>query len=83
MSDGVLVFVADEHGRWLAKLRMGFVPREGERIAFVSPGRTKPRSYHVANVLWTFDEPSSQGATTLLHVTVTARALDDGEGPYR
>lgn len=83
MSDSVLVFVADEHGRWLAKLRMGFVPREGERIAFMSQGRAKPRSYQVLSVLWTFDDPSSQGGTTLIHVTVTARALDDGEGPYR
>lgn len=83
MSDDVLVFVADEQGRWLAKVRMAHVPREGERIAFMSPGRAKPRSYHVANVLWTFDEPTSQGGSKLIHVTVTARTLDDGEGPYR
>jgi hypothetical protein len=49
----------------------------------MSQGRAKPRSYQVLSVLWTFETPSSQGGTTLIHVTVTARALDDGEGPYR
>ncbi len=82
MNEGVMVFIADEHGRWLAKLRLPYAPREGERIAFSRAGRPNPKTYHVASVLWTFDEPTAQGETALLHVTVTVRALDD-VNPYR
>ncbi len=82
MTEGVMVFIADEHGRWLGKLRLPYAPREGERIAFSRAGRSNPKTYHVASVLWTFDEPTPQGETTLLHVTVTVRPLDDAT-PYR
>jgi len=82
MTDGVLVFVADEQGRWLAKVRLPHAPREGERIAFSRAGHSNPTTYHVATVVWTLDAPTAQGETTLLHVTVTVRPLDD-PSPYR
>lgn len=82
MNDGVMVFIADEHGRWLGKLRLPYAPREGERIAFSRAGAERERTYHVASVIWTFDEPTAQGETALLHVKVVVRSLDE-PSPYR